>query len=152
MTPIPAPFKPRLTENTENTQVNNSRFRALADWKPEVPAFNYSDTLINWVEQKYPSGQIRSREPLLDGLRHGEASYWHENGRLYGKIIWVLNAKHGIISLYRADGSIEQKLSYKNGRLHGLCRWYSDNGNITNYALYEEGVLIDSGTDLPWPD
>jgi hypothetical protein len=151
MTPIPAPFKPLLTNNIENSAID-SRLRELAYWKPEIPVPYNRNTRINWVEEKYASGQLRSREPHADGLKHGEASYWHQNGKLYGNIIWVSGGKHGIVSLYRPDGSIEQSLSYKNGKLHGLSRWYYEDGRVSNYAIYEDGSLLNAGTDLSWLD
>lgn len=97
---------------------------------------------VRWVEEKYPSGRVRQREPFIGSVRHGVGKYWHENGSQYANINWVKGAKHGRVKLYYPSGSIEQSLSYRNGQLHGLCAWFNKRGSITHLALYDSGAVV----------
>lgn len=102
-------------------------------------------------EDKWPSGKLKSSEPMVNGKIEGMAKYFHENGQVYGEIPYFNGSKHGKFKLYRADGSLEQELSYLEGKLHGTSKWYDENGNLNKSANYVEDKLLadDTKNGLP---
>ena len=92
-------------------------------------------------EDRWPNGQIRSREPIVDGKVQGIGEYTHANGRPYARIPWKNGEKHGRFKLYRDDGTLESDLSYKNGQPHGMLRWYDAKGELTIEREYVDGRL-----------
>jgi antitoxin component YwqK of YwqJK toxin-antitoxin module len=119
-----------------------ARARKLAIWNQTAESSVNQDGNIEWAEEKYASGKLRQREPVVAGRRHGMATYWFENGRVYGEIPWLNGEKHGSFNLYREDGSLEQSLSYRNGKPHGLLTWYDPQGNVKARALYDNGQVL----------
>ena len=92
-------------------------------------------------KEYWPSGHIKSEEPIVDGKRDGLASYYHDNGQMYGQIPWVNGEREGQFRLYRADGTLEQELSYKAGQTNGVCRWFDEQGRLKEEAPYVNGRI-----------
>lgn len=112
----------------------------IASWNPEIEDMRF--VKLTWKEEKYRSGKIRSREPIIGGKKNGLASYWHENGELYSNIPWKNDLKEGRFNLYREDGTLEQSLNYKEGEPHGLLSWFDEKENLKQRAVYKNGVQI----------
>ncbi len=125
-----------------STNVTYQRARDLARWIPTLNPKGELTGAVSWVEEKYPSGKIRQREPFVQNTRHGTATYWHENGVIYANISWRNGKKHGRVKISFPSGSIEQSLNYREGQLHGLCAWYDRDGRVTHMALYDNGDVI----------
>lgn len=142
------PKELRALEKETPKGINKKILRDLAAWAPSANINDKFGGQIQWIEEKYGSGHLRSKEPMVSGKRHGVGQYWHENGNLYTTINWVDGQKHGRIKLYYPSGSIEQSLSYRNGHLHGLCAWYDEYGTITNMALYDHDEVISADLDF----
>jgi hypothetical protein len=130
----------------DSSHIDKAYARKLLLWRETDEKINQLEGTITWREEKYSSGKLRQREPFVRSTRHGVATYWHENGKIYTTINWFNGEKHGRVKLNDQDGRIEQSLDYRNGELHGLCAWYSQTGVVTNMALYDTGVLV--STDL----
>ena len=88
------------------------------------PAILPDVTIDNFRIEKWPSGNLKSKEPIKNGLIEGMGEYYFDNGKLYGKIPYLHGQKHGSFTLYLEDGSIDQELRYKNGQPNGVLRWY----------------------------
>ena len=135
--PLPERFRAPLPE------VSEKLIQELKHY-PENLEKNILNPKATYKEEHYPNGQIRAREPVSNGQRHGVAIYFFDDGRLYGKIPWEKGLKHGCFELLRSDGSKEMSLCYKKGQLHGPSFWYDYRGNITHKGLYQKDVLIKS--------
>src|SRR5262245_54689796 len=114
-------------------------FLMLLLWIPghsvEAQQFR-SETDEYFYRDYWPSGNLRTQEPLVDGQRHGLAEYFHDNGQLYGKIPWENGKKHGTFTLFDKSGEVEEELSYKHGELDGLNKWYYPGGGTMSHAIY----------------
>lgn len=132
---------PPEVKTQEELVINeNKELIEIVNWNPEIEDMRF--VKLNWKEEKYPSGKIRSREPYIHGKKNGLASYWHENGELYSNIPWKNDRKEGRFNLYREDGSLEQSLNYKDGEPHGLLSWFDAKENLKQRAIYKNGVQI----------
>ncbi len=86
----------------------------------------------------WPNGQLKSEEPLVNGLRHGIAHYYWDNGKPYSTFRWTNGKYDGIRLLFRADGSIEQQASTKNGLQHGELQWFNPDGTLEAIERFYE--------------
>lgn len=136
------PFISGFKTRQDAAKLGKDEARKLLLWKEANDELAQIQGAITWVEEKYPSGKLRQREPFIGLIRHGVGKYWHENGELYGEITWVKGEKHGRIKLYYPNGSIEQSLSYRDGKLHGLCAWFDSRGVTSHLAIYDSGTLV----------
>lgn len=139
---IPSPELVSASTKSGAASLTYQRARDLARWIPTLNPKGELTGPVSWVEEKYPSGKIRQREPFVQNTRHGTATYWHENGVIYANINWRNGKKHGRVKISFPSGSIEQSLSYREGQLHGLCAWYDRDGQVTHMALYDNGDVI----------
>lgn len=103
-----------LAEHEATTWATSENLATLPSLNPE------RFQIENW-----PSGHLKSKEPIAEGKINGIGEYWFDNGQLYGKIPYLNGQKHGAFTLYIEDGSVDQELRYKNGQLHGINRWYN---------------------------
>lgn len=139
---IPNPSHMSAANEIDDSKVTYQQARDLALWVPTRDPKSELSGPVTWVEEKYPSGKIRQREPFVQNTRHGIGTYWHENGKLYTNISWMKGQKNGRIKLYYPSGRLEQSLNYQSGQLHGICAWYDQDGLMTHMALYDTGEVI----------
>lgn len=111
----------------------------VSRWLPEATSFQKANKV---KIDKWPNGQMRSKEPILNGKRHGIGQYFHSNGRSYAMITWIDGKKHGNYITWTEDGKIEARYSYKEGELHGRIEWYNEQGEISQVRYYKNGKLI----------
>ncbi len=126
-------------ESAKVSQQRMNEIREALKWRAEKPSENVA---AQRRIEKYRTGQVRSDEPLVNGMIHGVARYYHENGVPYAEIPFLNGEKHGSFKLFRADGTIEQNLSYKNGKPHGLLQWHDSQGNLIQREVYIEGSHV----------
>ena len=115
-------------------------------WKKNFNLETYIELIptTEYIREYWPSGNPKSLEPTVNGLRHGMGFYTFDNGKNYAMIPWKHGKKHGAFTLFREDGTIEQALSYKDGEQYGINQWYSTQGKVIASHLY-----IDQNTTLP---
>jgi len=106
-----------------------------------VNAQYQSEVDENFHRDYWPSGNLRSQEPLVNGVKHGLAEYYHDNSRLYSKIPWENGKKHGSFILYFDTGVIDQEMSYKSGKIDGLIKWYYPDGTLKTAVNYKGGKI-----------
>jgi hypothetical protein len=105
----------------------------LAEEIPTIPTDDYR-------RDYWPNGKIRSEEPLVNGVPHGVAHYWFDDGRPYANIPYREGKKHGVFTLYRLDGTVEQQLGYKDGVPYGINAWMGADGAVkTSIVFISEG-------------
>ena len=130
----------KRSKKRKSKRKSSKKLKALKTWKAEIPSFPKPDS---YMEVKWPNGQIKSKEPRVNGNKHGVAYYFHANGQKYTEINWVNNYKHGRYKTYRDDGTLEGDYSYNQGQIHGLIKWYDQKGELKQQAIYKNGHRID---------
>jgi hypothetical protein len=143
--PYIAGFSPATFTEEKPYKISDEEVKALKSYHPAPLKDWESLPELTWKEERYASGKLRQREPMVEGRQHGVASYWHENGVKYADIPWVNGQKHGKFTLYKEDGSIDQSLSYFEGALHGVITWYDHKGQVSYKELYQRGKLVKNG-------
>ena len=87
----------------------------------------------------YANGTIRLHANYSGGLRHGEFSTWHENGKLKEKSNYLNGKLDGFVVLHYPDGRAKETASYRNGRRHGMLKRFHDNGVLMNQWVFNSG-------------
>jgi len=64
----------------------------------------------------YPSGQIESRRPYLNGMPHGLCRWWHENGQLSKEWTSFRGMGHGWATDWYENGKTAKKRYAEFGR------------------------------------
>ncbi|PZP54710.1 MAG: hypothetical protein DI586_09080 [Micavibrio aeruginosavorus] len=107
------------------TQFSQSEINEAMTWAtPSNPAILSSRQAQDYRIEKWPNGNVKSEEPLVNGQINGMGKYWWENSKNYGEIPWLNGQKHGSFILYTQNGQPDAKLTYKNGKQHGVSEWY----------------------------
>ena len=94
------------------------------------------------MEIKYhANNKIREFYPLVNGLRHGIASYWDENGIKWSESDWCLGKRHGLHIIWNDKGIIIYQCTWENDIKSGKEIGYNDNG-----IDYEYDWRLDNNT------
>ncbi|HPQ51418.1 MAG: hypothetical protein KDJ26_00030 [Alphaproteobacteria bacterium] len=104
----------------------------------------------DYIKDYWGTGEPRSVEPIVNGLRHGMGHYTFANGVVYGDIPWKHGQKHGTFTLFREDGTIEQTLSYKDGRVYGVNIWFNRNGSQTTWLYLDDTTFYPALACVPY--
>jgi hypothetical protein len=95
----------------------------------------------------WPNQALRTEEPLVQGVPHGIAHYWWDNGKPYAVIPYRQGKKHGAFTLYRPDQTVEARFAYQDGQMYGVNEWYDTAGVITHNLVYlRDGTILDAAT------
>ena len=132
-------FNHPSTETAPSASASGSDMSEAMTWSTDAnPAFLTEAKPESVSTTTWPNGQTRSEEPMVNGAVDGMASYYHENGNLYGKIPYLHGQKHGHFDLFLEDGQPDQSLTYKNGVPHGVLTWHTTKESW----LYVNGVAV----------
>ncbi len=140
--PYIAGFSPATFTEEKPLTISSAELEALVNYEPNTIKDWESIPGLTWQEERYSSGKLRQREPMVEGRQHGIGSYWHENGVKYADIPWTMGKKNGKFTLYREDGSMDQSLCYLEGALHGVSTWYDKEGQVISKGVYQGGKLV----------
>lgn len=79
---------------------------------------------INVVVERFPTREIQSKTPYVDGKTHGVSIYWG-----------------------RGESKQRQRMS-SNGKTHGMETWWWENGNKRNELMWRNDIRHGMETDL----
>jgi protein TonB len=99
------------------------------------------------VREFYPSGRLRAYVPyasLANGVRHGLATTWYENGQLITQEVYLANKREGAMLLFYETGQLKRATQYVAGNeLPGSC--FGPQGEPVAYFPYEQLPLYPGG-------
>ena len=78
----------------------------------------------------YDNGNIRTKIPLRNKLKHGEAIKYYRNGHVQFRINYQDGEKHGTSTQYYKDGKIYQVTEYVEGKIEGMRKKFHANGKL----------------------
>ncbi len=61
-----------------------------------------------------------------NGVAHGPALSWHENGRLWQTSTYIDGVQQGRVSVWRLDGSLQATGRYEDGQLDGSFERFAE--------------------------
>lgn len=103
----------------------------------------------------WKNGQLSDEHPMTNGVLHGVARWWredgrtlvsehsygagvldgesrgwHENGKLATETHYRRGKKEGLESEWNEEGALLWRLPYRGGRLHGVARYWKGRGKL----------------------
>ena len=85
-------------------------------------------------------GQLLTEVPVREGVVHGVAHGWHENGQMEVEEIFVNGVSHGVRRRWHPNGRQRNEATIVNGLLHGPYTEWHDNGQVALRMNMVEGT------------
>lgn len=104
---------------------------------------NYQDNLLqgSFILKDADNDLIREKTHFMKGLRHGERTFYYENGKTESQETFVNGVLHGERKIFYPDGALWFKEDYANGKPDGERIGYWPNGEKFLEELYADGLL-----------
>ena len=116
---------------------------ANADKKPVDRYDLQLSTLKGEIILYYDNGTIKSRMPLVKGVRNGKANSYHPDGSIRAETYYVNGKINGVSKGWYDSGILRGEEAIKNGVRHGYRKSYYESGAKKEVVLYEDGNPID---------
>lgn len=90
----------------------------------------------------YDNGTIHSTIHYKNGLKHGLSCWFYENGKTYRETPFVLGKKHGWVKKFYSNGKLMSEVPFENNIQQPGTKEYSEMGKlITSYPTFDYTVL-----------
>ena len=86
----------------------------------------------------HPDGSVRCRGPRVDGLSHGEWTYFHPNEQPSSTVHYVRGLREGPSVGFYADGTKQWEGAYAGGHQHGAWDYWYASGAWKQRYIYDE--------------
>jgi antitoxin component YwqK of YwqJK toxin-antitoxin module len=96
--------------------------------------------LTGTLEERYPSGALRSRTVYSDGLRHGVMRRWHADGRVAALRAYRQGIKIGRHQAWWDNGQPRLDVRFVAGLAHGNHRSWYRHGQPHEQRSYQNGA------------
>jgi hypothetical protein len=83
-----------------------------------------------YLEERYPSGQIKGVQQYLNGQKHGICKTYYEGGKLKTASLFREGKLNGEHTVWWENGRRKSTLNYVDGQLYGKCEEWFSNGNL----------------------
>ncbi|MFW6210602.1 MAG: toxin-antitoxin system YwqK family antitoxin [bacterium] len=93
----------------------------------------------------YPNGNIRSEQPMLDGVQHGVIKWYYPDGTLKLKQEMHKGKTHGDFTFYYPDGKPSFKGSMKNNKRNGKFIRYDEDGKKLSEEMWKDNIKMEQG-------
>jgi len=135
-----AGYQPIQWSLHSNPQLNH-RLCTLQDNKPQVDEVPATDENVETRSTYYDDEKLKLKEKIQykDGLPHGKAFCYFENGQIGAEENFIEGVAHGKEIYYHENGQIASDKDMKDGKQHGKELVYDESGNVVNDTDYEEG-------------
>ena len=91
--------------------------------------------------EKYPSGELEKKYPLLYGKKEGEGQWYFKRGKLRGILNYKDNLQEGKTEYYYEAGNLREVQYYKDGERFGMDTVWNEKGQILQINQFENGKL-----------
>ena len=120
------------------------------------------DPFTGTAGKTYPNGKLERQESFVDGLREGNATWWHPNNKVWFKATYVAGSPEGRVEAWREDGTREYVYEFQSelpmrmitfkpdgtesGRVDdnnpdGTLTYYHENGKKKYEQVYSGGFF-----------
>lgn len=93
-------------------------------------------------ERYYENGRKEMHGEFKDGKRHGEWTYWFQDGRKWTESRYENDLRIGKAIIWRESGYKNYEGSYSNGKPHGTWTFYDVDGSRNKDVIFEHGQKI----------
>lgn len=84
----------------------------------------------SWKYYSYYSKKLSYVEKYMDGLKHGLASKYYEDGKLSQELEWHKDVRNGKWKIWFPGGQLKLDTNFKGGKLHGSFTNYYPDGSV----------------------
>lgn len=96
------------------------------------------------IVEFYQNGNKKFEVPTKDGMWHGKARGFAENGQMLSEILYVENRREGYGFEYYPSGKLQGRAYYKNDVARDTMDFYLESGELRQRTLLtSKGVPID---------
>ena len=90
------------------------------------------------------AGHLMTHSEYKDGMLHGRADSWHENGVKSIECSYMLGLKQGAESWWDDSGRKTMEANYSNGQYHGIETTWGEQGEVLHQYRYENGTKVET--------
>lgn len=91
--------------------------------------------------EKYPSGELEKKYPLLYGKKDGQGLWYYKDGKLRGIMNYKNDLQEGKTEYFYASGNRREVQYYNGGKRFGMDTVWNENGQIFQINQFENGKL-----------
>ena len=111
--------------------------------KPDLIRNNSTNEPINGLLMKsYADGAPWYHQCYKNGVMHGYAAAWRENGELMYTTSYEDGKENGIQRQYYPNGQLRSEAEYANHKPHGKQKIFNEEGVLMRQGTFENGNLI----------
>ena len=81
-----------------------------------------------WVTEQYPTGLLKSRSSVTNGLLEGLSEGWHTNGVKQVEEHYRAGVSHGLRVKWDENGQVVSEATVVGGKIEGVFRRWHSNG------------------------
>ncbi|MEW6157671.1 MAG: hypothetical protein AB1813_09575 [Verrucomicrobiota bacterium] len=133
---------PQRTGEVEATITELVRREGLL-YRPNEP-----HPFTGYLVERYPSGALKSRSAIQDGLLHGISIGWHTNGQMEVREQFISGVSDGLRTKWYSDGNPLSESTIRKGAHHGTFRRWHENGQIAEQVEMNAGKP--DGLSMAW--
>jgi antitoxin component YwqK of YwqJK toxin-antitoxin module len=89
--------------------------------------------------ENYPSGQLKSKSSVIDGVLNGPSEGWHTNGQMQVREIFKNGISDGVRKTWFENGKQATETTIVNGKLNGPFRKWHENGQLAEQMDMKDG-------------
>lgn len=109
-----------------------------------------SRTLVHEIKY-YPDGKKEMEGSYKNDQRHGDWTYWYDNGNVWSQAFFRKGIRDGISKVYYKDGKIKIEGMYRNGKMIDEWRYYDHEGQVIKKIKYNKKGEMVGQEDLNRP-
>lgn len=76
----------------------------------------------------------------FDGMKHGLARWFHENGIRWAELPFVNDKTHGVQRWWDSDNTLRSEYTFVNDMRHGVSRRWGNDGSLEHEVTFFHGV------------
>lgn len=110
-----------------------------------VEIYESNDSTKNLVKQirYYKNGEKEEEGEFLNGLKHGEWTYWYENGNVWSKGFFKNGLRDGKTQVYYENGNKHYSGFYTNSKSDKKWTFWNSEGKKTKEVIFDKGKIIE---------
>lgn len=97
--------------------------------------------------ERHPNGTVAARFSYRNGISHGPAAMFYEDGNRESEALMEDGIVNGKITRWFKNGNLKSETPYLKGRMSGLKVEYWENGNRRHEETYVDGRLDGPAAD-----
>jgi antitoxin component YwqK of YwqJK toxin-antitoxin module len=143
-TPSPRPVKYASLEwrNQQGEKFDNYQEGAVCHQKDADTPFSGKAVDL------YDSGEMAIEGNFLEGMAHGEETWWFENGNKNSLVTYQRGERHGPHLVWYENGQLQVDVCYNTGKRDGRHAVYYESGQVRSEAYFANDKL--EGTYTTW--